>query len=336
MMIKKYFMFAVLAASSFSAMADDLQSLATAKADEANLVTKEVSKAKTDSVVWTFPCTIGLNFGQTAYQNWAEGGDNTISFGAYANLNANYKKEKVMWNNNLFGEYGFIRSEAYDYEKLRKNLDKLTATSKFGYKASKNWYYSALVDFKSQFNNGYDYTKYDAPNGTQRDTAIKNSDFLAPAHVVASVGMDYIPNKYLSLFVSPATGRFTICREKSLSTLWGLDEGERHKAEFGAYLRILNDFDIVKNIRLTSKFEYFQEWGKGSDDLCNSVVDWNLLLSMKVTKFITASVRGELKYDKSVPYIDADDIDAATGEPKQHGARIQLMDAINVGFAYTF
>ena len=51
---------------------------------------------------------------------------------------------------------------------------------------------------------------------------------------------------------------------------------------------------------------------------------------MKVTKYINASIRGQLKYDDAVPYIDPEEPDV------KHGARVQLMDAITVGFAYSF
>lgn len=321
-MFKKYFLLAVLASAAFSVSADELQDLALTKADEAKNVTKAAEAAQADSVAWTFPSTVGLNFGQTAYQNWAAGGDNSISFSGYANLNANYKKNKLKWDNNLYGEYGIIHSSSYEDYTTRKNLDKLTATSKFGYKAVGSWYYSALLDFKTQFDKGYDYST--DSTGVVRTL---NSSFLAPGNLIASLGMDYVPNKYLSLFISPATGRFTFCRDTTLSIKCGLDEGEKSKAEFGAFVRVLNDFDICKNIHLTNKMEFFSAY----ETFGNVVVNWDLLLTMKVTKYINASIHGQLKYDDAVPYIDPDDV-----EQTPHGARVQLMDAINVGFAYQF
>ena len=322
-MIRNFIALGILAASSLVANADELQSMALTNADEAKKVTQAVEAAVQDSVAWTFPSSIGLNFGQTAYHDWAEGGDNSVSLSGFANLNANYKKNKLMWNNNLYGEYGLIHSASYEDYTTRKNLDKLTFTSKFGYKAVKSWYYSALVDFKTQFYKGFDYSKDDSTGSIVRT---KTSNFMAPATLITSLGMDYVPNKYLSLFLSPATGRFTFCRDSSLVAKCGLDEGDTYKAEFGAFVRVLNDFDIVKNIHLASKLELFSAY----ESFGNVVVNWDVLLTMKVTKYINASIRGQLKYDDAVPYIDPEEPDV------KHGARVQLMDAITVGFAYSF
>ena len=103
-MMKRLLFISLLAASSVSALADDLRSTAVSEAGKHEKVRAEVS-ADADSVHWKFPCKVGLNFGQTAYERWAEGGDNSISFSAFADLQANYKSGKTTTKKPLHGRY---------------------------------------------------------------------------------------------------------------------------------------------------------------------------------------------------------------------------------------
>lgn len=306
--------------SLFSVSAQD--EIKTVVVDVAkNVSNSEIPAASEDSVVWKFPGVTGLNFSQTAFKNWAEGGQNSISLQAFVNLNANYKKGKVRWDNNLSAEYGTLYSAAYSRFTTRKSSDKLALSSKFGYQASKSWYYTVLADFKTQMDKGYDY-------GDGDTTRTMNSKFLAPGYLIASLGMDYIPSKYVSVYLSPVTGRFIFVRDTTLSEKYGVDAGEKCKVEAGAYMRVVNDFDIVKNVHLNSKLELFSAY----ETFGNVVVNWELLLAMKVTKYLNASVRTHVKYDDAVKNIVVDE----NGVEKQEGPKIQFMDVISVGFAYNF
>jgi hypothetical protein len=282
--------------------------------------TDSIDAAFADTPSWTFPGAIGLNFSQNAFVNWAEGGQNSIAGNAFLQLNANYKRNKLLWNNNLSAEYGKFYSVANPSYRWRKNTDRLGLTSNFGYQATKHWYYAAMVDFRTQFNKGYDY-----PNSNTRTYV---SDFLAPGYLIASVGMDYVPNKYLFLYLSPTTARFVFVRDTELSTNYGLDEGKKMKFEFGAYACLINNFDIMNNVNLNSKLELFSAY----ETFGNVVVNWELLLAMKVNKYINASIRTIVRYDDEVKSMRKTDL---PGKPTG-GPKIQFMDAIAVGFAYNF
>ncbi len=279
-----------------------------------------INAASKDTSYWAFPGVTGLNFSQTAFVNWAEGGQNSIAGNAFIRLNANYKKKKLLWNNNLSAEYGMFYSAANQNFQWRKNTDKFSLTSNFGYQATKHWYYAALVDFKTQFAKGYDY-----PDNSTRTYV---SDFLAPGYLITSIGMNYIPNKYVSLYLSPTTARFTFVRDTVLSVKYGVDAGKKVKSEFGAYAVVVNNFDIMRNVNLNSKLELFSAY----ETFGNVVVNWELLLAMKVNRYINASIRTQVRYDDAVKSIRKTDAPGeATGGPK-----IQFMDAIAVGFSYNF
>ena len=295
--------------------------LQNASAGLKDILTNEISTVSKDTAYWSFPGIVGLNFAQTAFKNWAEGGQNSIATNALAQLNANYKKKKFLWKNNLSAEYGLFYSES-NYFKWRKNSDKLSFTSNFGYQACKYWYYAALVDFKTQFNAGYEYLWKD--NDSIRSLV---SDFLSPAYLIGSVGLNYIPNQYVSVYVSPTTARMTIVNDTSLSSKYGLDAGKRTKSEFGAYAAVLNNFDVMKNVNLNSKLELFSAY----ETFGNVVVNWELLLTMKVNKYVNASVRTQVKYDDAIKSAHEEQGHIAEGGPK-----IQFKDVIAVGFSYNF
>lgn len=357
-MMKHLLFISLLAATSVSAFADDLRSTAISEAGKAEKVRAGVS-AESDSIRWKFPCKVGLNFGQTAFERWAEGGDNSITFNAFADLQANYKKGKKMWNNELYGEYGLVFSDSYDRYKWRKSLDKLTFTSNYGYQSKfEHWYYSALLDFKSQLVSGYEYT-FDDSLGTQKNPI---SGLLSPGYLIGSLGMEYIPNKFITVYISPLAGRFTFCEDYRFREKYGMEEDGKdawgnkkfksHKEEFGAYLRIINDFDVMENVHLASKMDFFTPY---SEDFGNVVINWDLLLTLKVNKYINASIRTQMKYDDNVSYtqkspikhngkvvrtesskIPFTSVESDNSVHFSRGARVQWMDAINVGVSYSF
>ena len=288
-----------------------------------NNIPLDVLNASKDTSYWSFPGVTGLNFTQTAFVNWAEGGQNSITGNAFVQLNANYKHKKLLWNNNFSAEYGMFYSQVNPNFQWKKNSDRLGLTSNFGYQAAKKWYYAALVDFRTQFSKGYDY-----PTDSTRTYV---SDFLAPGYLITSIGMNYIPNKYVSVYLSPTTARFVIVRDTLLSTRYGVDEGKKVKSQFGAYTTVLNNIDIMNNVNLNSKLELFSAY----ESFGNVVVNWEMLLTMKVNKYINASVRTQVRYDDAVKSTKEVVVDGVP-TTQEGGPKIQFMDVIAVGFSYNF
>ena len=103
-------------------------------------------------------------------------------------------------------------SEFTGEDKIRKNIDELILTTKYGYKISKAWYVAAMAGVETQFTKGYDY----AENYEGKDSAYVTSKFFAPGYVRASLGFEHIPNKYFSMFIAPASLRLAVCANDSL------------------------------------------------------------------------------------------------------------------------
>ncbi|RKE04268.1 DUF3078 domain-containing protein [Marinifilum flexuosum] len=277
-----------------------------------------ISQEKQDTSYWKKGGMISISFSQTSLTNWSGGGDNAISTNSQLNLFANYNKGKNSWENKLNLEYGLVKQGD---EGVRKSIDKLEYFTKYGYKNGGHWFYTALFDFKTQFAKGYNYSSEEGVDD------VKISNFLAPAYMNLSVGMDYKPSDVFSAYISPVTGKMTVVNDDDLSDkgAFGVDPGDKFRSEFGAYSKLSLNKDIMENVNLKSTLDLFTNY---SESFGNIDVTWEVLLNMKINSFLTASVNTSLVYDDDVDYFNEDGINK--------GPRIQFKEIIGVGLAYKF
>ncbi len=264
--------------------------------------------AQKDTTYWTKSGLASLGYSQTGLTNWAAGGDNTFSINSILNYNINYKKDKNTWDNAFEFAYGRVSSN----KEMRKGDDKIDIASKYGHQATKVWYYSALFSFKSQFDEGIDY-----------DTDDLISDFMAPANIALTLGMDYKPNDQLSVLVSPLSARWIVVMNDSLSAqgAFGVEEGENVRQEFGAMLKaVYENKEIIKNVGFKTKLELYSNY---LDHPENVDVNWEVLLDLKVNEFLSATFSTELKYDDNT-------------EINGTNSLVQFKEILSVGLTYKF
>ena len=199
---------------------------------------------------WKLGGVASLNATQTSLSHWVAGGENSISINGAFNAHANFRKGKNTWDNTLDLGYGLMKQG--DIDDFRKTDDRIDFSSKYGYEAYKSLYYAAMLSFKSQMTNGYDYVNDSTKN--------KISSFLAPAYIIGAIGLDYKPNSYFSAFLAPLTLKYTIVNDQDLADAgsYGVDaaeydttgvlikHGKKSRGEFGGYLRLLfskSDFE---------------------------------------------------------------------------------------------
>ncbi len=279
--------------------------------------------------LWKTGGTAGLNFSQVYLENWAAGGQSSVSGTALINLFGNYKKGKSTWDNTLDLAYGLLRQG--DAGVLIKTDDKIDFASKYGRQASEKWYYSGLVNFRTQFAPGYALV-----DGAPDENNII-SDLLAPAYLLASAGMDYKPNEKFSAFISPATYKMTIVMNDSLSSIgaFGVDPGSNVRSEVGGYVKLAYTTDLVENVGLATKIDLFSNYLNNPQ---NIDVNWEVLVSMKINEFMSASVSTQLLYDhdiilqKKEEVIDSEGVVVDTGR----GPGVQFKEVLAIGFSYKF
>lgn len=270
---------------------------------------------------WTKGGTFGVNFSQVALSNWAGGGQNTIAANGLLSLFADYQKGKEAWDNSLDLAYGLT---SLDNGPFFKSDDRIELNSKYGrqLKEGSKWYYGALLNFRSQFADGF---------ATPSDTVVV-SKFMAPGYLTFALGFDYKPNKNFSMFISPLSSKVTFVMDDDLAAIgaYGVDTNQNVRFELGGLFQAKYQKDIIENVNLKTSLQLFTNY---LDRPENIDVFWETLISMKVNKYISASIGTTLIYDHDVAIaVDRDDDGINDGT----GPRLQFRQALNIGFNYKF
>jgi len=271
--------------------------------------------------LWKFSGTTSLNLSQLSLTNWAAGGDNSLSGNALINVSANYAKDKVSWENTLTLGFGLIKQGS---DPTRKSDDQIDLASKLGLKASDKWFYTGLLGLKTQFAQGYDN-----PGDANR---LKISNFMSPGYLNLSLGMDYKPSEVFSLFLSPLSTKFTFVLDEDLSAAgsFGLDPGKTSRAEFGAYIKMAFKKEILKNVTLDTKVDFFSNY---LDNPQKVDVNWDLLLTFTINDYLSASLLTQLIYDYDIKFgTDT----TGDGVPDTFDAKVQFKELFGLGLTYSF
>ncbi len=227
----------------------------------------------------------GTNISKKSFSNWANGGTNNTALVANSSLFAIYHSanDKCIWGNYLDLAFGVIRNggakisltgTANDGKTnpFVKNEDKLVFTTKYGRKITAKLNYAALFNLKTQI----------FPGWTADDILRQNnhiSNFLTQGNGVLSVGIDFKPTSYFSIYFSPFTAKYKVVREQRLADLGSfgvkaaeysdttggkalirIKAGETLRKEFVWHANIFFKKDIAKNINLQSRLDLFNNY----------------------------------------------------------------------------
>ena len=281
-------------------------------------------KLPPDSLRWNIGGDISINFSSVSLTNWAAGGENSMAFSGASNLYANYKKDKLIWENYAFLNYGRLKTGE---RPAVKNTDQLVLGSRVGLQMSKNWYYSAAILGRSQF----------AP-GFIQDT-LRVSDFLAPANVFVSLGMDYKPSNNLSVSLSPVMGKATFVNDTTqrIQIAGGItkerrDMGKKSYYEFGSGVVVNFNGGFFNNkVTYNSQLELFSNLLKDNPLILDVIWDFNLRVAL--TQFISAQVRLNMRYFESQKTLKPN---PAGGDMIEDKAQLQVKQLFEIGLFYAF
>jgi hypothetical protein len=295
-------------------------------------IADSLRKAPDIEKAWNTGGIFNIGGTQVSLSDWVAGGQNSISIGSIFNGYANYKKNKIVWDNSLVMQYGIIKQGGI--KNWRKNDDQFQFTSKLNHEAFSLWSYSLLADFKSQFTPGYNY-----PNDT---TIISN--FLAPGYGILALGLDFKLKDYFAILFAPATGKFTIVNDAALANegAFGvtpavrdtagnvITPGKKFRSEIGGYVKVKFKKEVLKNFTIESNLELFSNYLNNPG---NIDVVANTLLSVKFNRFLTLTWGGYLIYDDDVKVpVDRD----ADGVSESTGPRPQFKNVTSLAFSLKF
>jgi hypothetical protein len=210
---------------------------------------------------WTGAKQFGFNINQGAFSNNFLGSSvaSSLGIGGFFNSNRDYKLDKIGWSNNLQMKYGVLsnKDKAEGSAALtRKSIDVILFDTKFTKQISPKWSLAAMGNFISQFTNTYDNV---TTAGVSKN--VKRSGLFAPAFITESIGLEYKPNKFFNITISPMALRQTIVsdlnlyKEKGNEKNYGVTIGDKVRNEVGLFQLMANfDKDLSKVVNL--KFRY--------------------------------------------------------------------------------
>lgn len=281
-----------------------------------------------DTSYWKKSQQIGLDLSEVAFVNWNAGGTNSISALLGGAVKRNYSYKNLQWKNELLLEYGINKQKDLDF---RKTDDKIEFNSTFGYQQDtlSNWFYSAKLNFLTQFSKGYAY-----PN---TDESI--SEFMAPGYLFVGAGTEYnSKDGNFVLYLSPLTMKSTFVLDQRLanSGAFGVKpavidesgnitrEGENIRTEVG--MLITNEYytALFENIGLSNKLSLYSDY---LNKFGNIDINWEVNLRFKVNEYVVAKLGSHLIYDDDVKIKEEN----AEGELVEKGPGIQWKQQLGIG-----
>lgn len=237
---------------------------------------------ETDST-WIKKGNIAVLGSQSSFSQWQAGGSNNVALNATLNYDINYKKDDWVWDNKFIGAYGISKLKGQDQQKTD---DRLEINSVLGKKAKGEWYYSAFVNFKTQFDTGMNPDSLDQ----------KISHFMSPAYLQAGLGMLWKKNDNLKVNIAPATARFIFVHKHftDLEESFGVEQGKNMRFEFGASVNAYYKVDIMENFSVENILNLYSNY---LEDPQNVDIDYQLNAVLKVNKYISTNLTFQVLYD---------------------------------------
>ena len=336
----------ILIAAAFIALGHNTNAQVT-KVDE---IKKLLETSNKDTVAWTHSGVLSLGTNGGFLHNWAAGGElasmqvNGIFSGRLDRLD-----HRDIWSNNLDMTYGLT----YNYSSgfvPRKTDDRIDFTSKYGklIDTSRNFYFTGLFNFKSQFTKGYDYSL------PAWDT-LPTSNFFSPAFFTTALGLEFRRGSDVTFFLSPVAARMVVAdRLYTLRTpegAFGVPYGKTSVFQMGAYFSGRYTYNITKNIVYKTRLDLYANYlAKDTKDSTGLVIKkdnpgninilFDNLFSWKISKFFNITLGATLMYDNNSPYSNTyTDNAGAVLEKNEPGAGlgwVQLKQVFTFGVGYKF
>lgn len=231
---------------------------------------------------WTKKGIVTFLVNQSSFENWIAGGISNISGALGLNYDFNYQKNDWTWENKLIANFGLTKIKNQD---IQKSSDLLEWNSVVGKKAKGYWYYSAFLNFKTQF-----------ADDLNKDTK-GPTKFLSPGYLQFGPGMLWKKSDNLKVNIAPATSRLIIV-DKDLTepdkAYFGVEEGKSTRYELGASVGAYYKLDLMKNISMENILNLYSNY---LEDPQNVDLDYTMNLVMSVNDFISANLSYQTIYD---------------------------------------
>lgn len=241
---------------------------------------------------WKTKTSVGINVNQAAFSdNWKGGGVNSFALGGLINYKAEYSKESYSYVSEVILQYGKIKNKS---QLQKKTTDRIYWDNKAAIQLSKNWYFFGSVNFESQFDRGFAYSK-DA-KGNEIEKLL--SKFMSPGYLTESVGFEYKPSKFFSTRIGTGTARQTFVLDTALYRTnpnnFGVIKGKNFRNELAFQIVTAYEKEIFTNVMLKTRYNMFIPY----DNFGHIDHRFDINMTAKINRFMNVSVTGVGLYDR--------------------------------------
>lgn len=241
---------------------------------------------------WKTKTAVGINVNQAAFSdNWSGGGVNSFALGGLINYKAEYSKESYSYVSEVILQYGKIKNKS---QLQKKTTDRIYWDNKAAVQLSKNWYFFGSLNFESQFDRGFAYSKDKAGNEIEKLL----SKFMSPGYLTESLGFEYKPNKFFSTRIGTGTARQTFVLDTALYRTnpnnFGVVKGKNFRNELAFQVVTAFEKEVFKNVMLKTRYNMFIPYDNFGH------IDHRLDINMvaKINRFMNVSITGVGLYDR--------------------------------------
>ena len=233
---------------------------------------------------WKNELVLNFNLTQASFDNWVQGGENTLGWQAGLNGKFTHLGAAHEWANTAKLAYGM---QKVGDEEARKSVDEMKLETVYTYKAGFFVDPYAAATAQTQFSNGY---RYDDSGKTPV------SGFLDPGYFTQSVG---VSRSYGDIFQS----RLGLAAKETVADKYPyaddpetVDKIEDTKVEVG--MESVTDLSLTlsEDLIFTSNLELFSNL-EASNEID---VSWDNLLAAKVQEYVTVSLNVKVFYDRDI------------------------------------
>jgi hypothetical protein len=185
----------------------------------------------------------------------------------------------------------WFKQKNSEFEK--KTDDRLEFNSLAGKKAGGYWYYSAFLNFRTQFTKGF---LYDTDvNG--KETRTEYTNLLSPGYLTFGPGLMWKKTDNFKFNLAPVSSKITfVDKDFTLpdDAYFGVEEGKSMRYELGFYAAGYYKFNLFENVSAENILSLYSNY---LEDPQNVDLDYQLNVVMTINKFLSTNISFQTIYD---------------------------------------
>lgn len=278
------------------------------------VIKNDVGKENIKLKRWIVNFQSSIQFSQVyVSENWYQGGTSNVNLLSDQQFSVKYndpKEQRILFENLIQWRLNINSAPEDTLRSIRISEDLFQINSKFGLKAYNNWYYTATLNFKTQF-----FTSYTA------NTNDKSASFLSPAELNLGLGMSYQYKNEKKLFetsvsLSPLSYNLQFIIDNDMNPAnFGIKSGKSMN-QYGSSFEGRIKWEFYHNMVWTCRIFYFTNYEHVQGD-------WENTFDFILNRFFSTRLFVHLRYDDAL----------ALNKDLGH---FQLKELLSFGFNYKF